>query len=131
MSNLRELRVSKRKLMVKPVAKAMLGAALVMAAGVVAAQGIPVVELPPEATTGGWLVTARWLIGAGLLVSAIALAGFAMLKVGGSIIGAYGDVTTGRKTVGDVAGIATLGLVVLVLVISLVAAAVRISPVNF
>jgi integrating conjugative element membrane protein (TIGR03745 family) len=127
-----EFKVSKRTAVVKQFGKAALGAALLVGVGLaLAAPGIPVVDLPPEATTGGWLVTMRWLIGAGLLVSALALAGFAMLKVGGSIIGAYADVTTGRKTVGDVAGIATLGLVVLVLVIALVAAAVQVSPVNF
>jgi hypothetical protein len=132
-----KLKVSKCKSVVKQFGNAMLGVALVMGADFALATpgGIPALNLWDGATAGGVLETLRWLVTFALLIPAIALAGYAMLKVGTPIVVAYCDVISGKKTVNDVAGLVGLGamvlLSVLILVIVLVVAAVKISPVNF
>jgi hypothetical protein len=75
------------------------------------------------------------LITFALLIPAIALAGYVMFRVGSTIVVAYCDVISGKKTVKDVAGLVALGamvlLLVLILVIVLVVVTAKISPVNF
>jgi hypothetical protein len=92
--------------------------------------GIPEVQLPQQAQEGGLPGLIRWILGIIMLLCATAVAGFALISVGGAGVTKFKMYTDGRGDLGEVITTVVLGVGILFFALALAYMATRVIPVE-
>ena len=84
------------------------------------AAGLPKMEDPSRGTGKGIMETIKNFAYDGAILGGLLIAAFAFLRVASSCVSTYGEISSGKKTWGDLAMQALVGAVLLVVIIWLI-----------